>query len=357
MQRRPTPRSLIGVLALAVAAGVVGCSSDESSSGAVEAGEISELLAELPTPEYGADTAVLVMVGNLAEVSRLASVAVPAADDAAGVEAWLAAIDAAPVSNPLGFPPLMFDLDDAEDAQEWQDTIGWSPLESTWFAMAQYIPDSSTVFRTAVDDARLTAALGPAVDGIHRIGGDEDYERVDPKPTAFSPVADPLRFARRDGLLLMSRSTPLATAWVGAEHSPVSTVNPSLDSIAAQLDAAGVHAALVRARIEGMASAGIDAIGIGVGVADDVATPFGLVVYHVASDGDPDAVAADVERLLDGSSEVDGRSWRDVFATADVTVVDETVVLTVTFADVADARGFPLRVLFGDQLTGYRNID
>lgn len=355
MQRRPTPRSLIGVLALAVAAGVVGCSSDESSSGAVEAGEISELLAELPTPEYGADTAVLVMVGNLAEVSRLASAAVPAADDAAGVEAWLAAIDAAPVSNPLGFPPLMFNLDDAEDAQEWQDTIGWSPLEATWFAMAQYIPDSSTVFRTTVDDARLTAALGPAVDGIHRIGADEDYEKVDPKPTAFSPAAVPLRFARRDGLLLMSRSTPLATAWVGAEHSPVSTVTPSLESIAAPLDAAGVHAALVMARIEGMAADGIDAIGIG--VADDAATPVGVVVYHVASDDDPDAVAADVERLLDGSSEVDGRSWRDVFATADVTVVDETVVLTVTFADVADARGFPLRVLFGDQLTGYRIID
>lgn len=356
MQRRPIPRSAVGLLALAVAAAVVGCSSDESSSDAVEAGEISALLAELPEPDRPPDAFVFVLAGNLAEASRLAAIEVPAAEDAAAVDAWLAALDAGPVTNPLRFPTVPFSLDDGVDAQEWQDEIGWSPLEATWFASAQYIPDTSTVYRTEVDEERLTASLGPAVDGIHRIGGDEDHVRIDNQRTAARRVAEPLRFAQREGWLLVSTTTSLATTWVEREHRPLSTALPALGSIAARFDAAGVQAAQMLAPIEGRASEGIDGIGIGVGVADD-ATPIGVVVYHVTPDGDVDAVVADVERLLEGISEVDRRLWRDVFATAEVTAVDDTVVLRVTFIDADEARHFPMWILGGERLLGYRVID
>lgn len=311
---------------------------------AEEAFSVGRMLAEIPASLRPPDGELILIAGDLDLASELVGAERPSADDPGDLDAlfeWLkpvqGVLDEDPVAGaliPEAIVPRNLQRND-----EIADEFGWSVYDLRSFIELQRPPTSFAVLEVDVTADELTSTIGDPVDGIWRLGGDEDGKFDLANITAGRPLGDTLRFGLDDdGLLGVSKVTPPVEEWlVGTGGTLADDVQ--IASVAAVLDDAGVYSAMIvddqnHVDLDGadpeLLLPVFDLLGVGLSIVDDRAV--GTFVYHYPS-AEAATAAVDTTRTVfeEGLSVRGGRPLTTVVEVVDVVATEENVVVTVTF--------------------------
>jgi hypothetical protein len=326
--------------------------TDAATTTAAEASEftfsVTSMLAELPASTRPAEDGTLfVTMSDLDAASELSGVGRPPADAPGDVDAvfgWLGPLtgfttDPNAVLDVAVQLPDVVRFENLASNEEIAAEFGWSVLDVRSYAEVLDPPRSFTVLDAAVTADDLDAAIEDQRDGIWRLGG-EDGSIDLPGRTAGRPLGESLRFALRDGLLGVSRSTPPVQEWLSGPGETFAD-DEALMTVGSALDAADVYAAMIAdAPAAGLTEgeppqateapiAPYDILGVGASVVDGDAT--GVFVYHHAT---ADAAAANEAAIRnafeEGLSVRSGQPISELISLDEVVVDGPVVVATVT---------------------------
>jgi hypothetical protein len=306
---------------------------------------VGRLLDEIPASLRPPDGELMLIAGDLDLATELVGVERPAADDPGDLDAlleWLnpvqGVLDETPVAGallPEAIVPRNLQRNDEIAAE-----FGWSVFDLHSFIELQHPPTSFAVLDVGVTADELTSTIGAPVDGIWRLGGDEDSKQDLKNTTAGRPLGDTLRFALDDdGLLGVSKVTPPVEAWLAGSGDTLAG-DAKIASVAAVLDAAGVYSAMI---IDDQNHVDLeqsnptllpvfDLLGVGLSMVDGEA--IGTFVYHYPSADDATA-AVDTTRAVftEGVSVRTARPLNTLIEVVDIVTTGENVVVTVTFPE------------------------
>ena len=171
-------------------------------------------LALLPASAIEDPNSVVVAMADLDRAAQLAGVERP--PDAGNVDAvieYANAVTGIPASDSEGpadvaaLTPATAHVERLAEVDQFDDELGWSIADVSWFAEAQTPPNTFMVAGGDFDEARMSDAMGERQDGMWRLGG-EDGEVDVSNVTAARPLGESLRLALDDGRLIVGRSTP-----------------------------------------------------------------------------------------------------------------------------------------------------
>jgi len=222
--------------------------------------------------------------------------------------------------------------------------LGWSLLDVHAFVWD--LSGTLTVLDVDTTPARLTAALGPATDGVWAIGHEAHRFNWTPRQPEFMSV----RMAGRDGLLACGGSDAAVKALLAG--GPTLADNASFVEVTRALDAVGAYAAVVLApdkfsidafirsnprasqakideRLQQLVPNAFDALGIGYSVqGGERLTSF---VYHHADAAEAAANAPILEALFKNGLSLKGnRRFGDSFTVQSVVTTGDLVTVTVS---------------------------
>ena len=332
--------SAMSVIALLMAA----CGGDGDSSGGVSGREggfgsgasfsILAALTEVPVSvtDVAGDTeqtdVVEVLVGDLAAGSAAAGVDRPerSADDGDLVD-WARALTEGTVFIP--FPSDLLSGDGIVNAEAYRDEVGFGVNEVESFVSWNALPESGVVWTGDLS----VAATTEVADGVVSLGEGDDFE-VDPSQrSAARSLGIPLRFARRDGLVVSTRSTAVALDWLDDDSERLAD-DPMFASAATALDDRDVLGA-VMVRSDFSVPDGREAeIGqpfglLSFGWAIESGEPVVTVVYSFESAEAASSASTEIEQVYSTSSLSNGRSVTETVTVEDVTVDGDQVIVTL----------------------------
>ena len=321
------------------AALVAGCSSTVPGMAtpnpevAAAAGEwsVQAALAGLPASAVE-EPAAVVLVGDLVAATELAGATRPTdpADTDALVQ-WSMAIsndagrtgETARVCAPM---PQATNASYLLQAAEFEAELGWSVLDVDSFAEVQAPPRPFSVLTGDFSQADLDAAMGPAVDGVWRVGPETDGDVDLSGRTAARPLGETLRLALEGDELAVARTTEPVQAWLAG--APDLAADPTYADVASALDAQDVYAAMiVQPRPDdGAPLAGVSLVAVGLtGSGTDARMVVAFAFADAASAAGSDTALAD---FLADNPTTTGQPWADV-ATLDEATVEDAVLTGV----------------------------
>lgn len=257
--RFQTMRSVRGiplavVLLMLLAALAAACSRGAAGGGTVSFRDRLELLPASVIDDP--NTNVVVAMADLDQAAQLAGVERPAdASDVDAVLDYVNAVTGIPGSDAGGpasvaaLTPQAAHVDRLVQVNEFEDELGWSIADVSWFAEAQVAPNTLMVAGGDFDEARLSDAMGDRQDGMWRLGGEDGEVNIE-EVSAARPIGESLRLALDDGRLIVGRSTPpVEEALDGG--APTLADNEVLRSLAQAMDDHDAYSALFTAGAQG----------------------------------------------------------------------------------------------------------
>ncbi len=295
---------------------------------------LAALLAAAPAVE-ATDDLVYVTYGDLDAVSALIGLTRPDGADPDGVIDWAIAIsnddsdDGSQLAVAL-LPRLV--VEGGADSAEMAAELGWQVGDVAAFLEITSGQESVTLVTGDVTEADLDA-VAPKDGDTWKVGDGDDFGVNRDAVSPVRPLGQPLHLAWRDGIVVVSRSTPAAEAFATANTS-LAESEPRLAAVAAPLAARDVHGAFL-ATI-GVDDPLFDALGVGQAVVDG--QRIALFAYHApdaAGVADLEAVVRDT--LTTGSPQRADATWADLFPGAEVIVEGETVLAILPLAPTTPA--------------------
>lgn len=329
---------------------------------------VAAALAELP-PVPG-DSGYWITVGDIGAATALAGIERPDSLELEALAPWFMQLTgmSRPDSDPPEFAPIFLPLPEvlaphyAVMIEETAETVGWSVVDVSWYAAIESPPSGSfaVLHGDFADTALAELPLVESTDDgdvVTLIEGD-DLQMSMTERNALSAIGVPIRMARVDDAIALSRTTQSVATWLGGWPSTAAD-NPALSTIATALDEAGVHSATIGTTMllnpMGLVSADADVqsieelldelapmllpagathVGIGWGADDDGAAVITLAYFVIGGPEAIDAAASAVEvGLADGVSQRGGRPLTELLTLDSVTTGDAVVVATVRPAE------------------------
>ena len=345
---------LIAVLAAACSGGAGG-----------GAGSFRDRLELLPASAVEDPNQVIVAMADLDRAAQLAGVERP--EDAGNVDAvieYAQAVtgvpgpDAGGPASVAALTPETAHVDRLVQVNEFDDEVGWSIADISWFAEAQAPPNTLMVAGGDFDEARMSDAMGERQDGMWRLGGEDGEVNIE-EVSAARPLGESLRLAVDDGRLIVGRSTPpvedaldggaRTLADVGALRSLTQAMDDhdaysalfvagglfTIDPAAVVLDGGDPDEALAQVQ-EQVLPQPFRGVAGGLTSADD--QPIVLLAYAHDTAEAAQANADALRRLVEqGRSLVSDQPWSNVFTVDDIGAEGTTVVARLGLGE----RGHP----------------
>lgn len=310
-------------------------------------GAIGTLLAA--TPELAADRSddFFLSFGDIARASEAVGLARPTSVlDSAAVKKWLltlSGIEGDDAGRGLRFEfPKVFATVKFAQLTSVHDELGWTILDVDRYLSVHAGDTGYSVMQGRVAPQSLDTAMGPAVNGVWRLGADDNGRDMKHR-SAARPNGEFLRFGLSDGLLAVARSTPVITDFLGGS-APSLADDPGLEAVAKALDSAQVYTAtlLTSRHTKGLPStlpAAADlaakkllmrpfdtmAIGVAVGADGSIVT----FAYHQADAATAAANAKILANILATAQiSADGKPYTDLLQPATITTDGATLIAT-----------------------------
>jgi hypothetical protein len=319
---------------LLVVIAIVAAACSTSATGG--AGSFRERLELLPASVIDDPGTVIVAMADLDRAAQLAGVERPAdASDVDAVRAYvqavtgIAGVDAPEPASVAALTPETAHVERLAQVDEFDDQLGWSIADVSWFAEVQVPPNTFMVAGGDVDEARLTEAMGERRDGIWRLGG-EDGEVDFTSVSAARPLGESLRSALVDGRLIVGRSTPPVVDAVDGD-GPTLADDDVLRSLAQAMDDPGAYSVLLtaggsygvdpRAALAGLEDQVLPQPfrGVAGGLASEDGVPVVLLAYvhdsAAAAEANADALGGLLEK---GHTLLTGEPWSNLLTAGEI---------------------------------------
>lgn len=297
-------------------------------------------------PASAVSSGGLVVTSDLAFAAAIADVTRPQQLAADEVSAYVSAITgrvsgggAAFATLPDALPPNAI-----HRMGEFHDELGWSIGDVTWFVEYQTAGDDLTILGGDFDAADLDAAMGKRIEGLWRVGPeDEDVADIQ-HATAARPSGETLRMALSDGRLVVARKSEAVKAAVTNTGRTLADDVMYL-ALAQVMDAAGAYTSCLVAHADFSLANDISARlptvpvdqavlhapfhGLAVGVSDRSGDPV-LTVAYAHDDAAAARINADqLSRILND----DRQRWAGMFAVEEIRADGNVVVATLADPD------------------------
>ncbi len=229
-------------------------------------------------------------------------------DDATEAAAWIGPMTG--FGEGIAFAPVPFALrESVGDLAGYRSEVGFALTDVDSSIEVVALPNSVTILAGNLEP---TSTIEVA-EGVLTIGEGDDFAIDLENPSTARPFGRPLRLAALDGLVALTPSTELASAWLDA-NSPRLAQDQSMVIAADALDSQGVlGAALFRSQfssdlapifLDGVADADIevpisvpfDTVGLGWGA--DSGEPVLTLVYVTDSKSAAETMAGELRALL-----------------------------------------------------------
>jgi hypothetical protein len=322
---------LAAVLLAGCSTSIPGAAAPADGAAASIGWSVRTALTGLPSAAV-AEPGAVVVVADLDAATELAGASRPTdVSDADGLAQWSLAIanDAGPsgeqarVCTPL---PDAANPDFLLRVGEFDAELGWSLLDVASFAEVQAPPHPFSVLTGDFSQADLDAAMGPAVDGVWRVGPDTDGDVELSGRSAARPLGESLRLGLRADDLAVARYTAPVQDWLAG--APDLAADAPYADLARALDAQGVYAAMIVQPVKDDQAPMGRLVLAGVGMTGSGDEARMVVTFVFAGAGDAGGSETALQDYFTTAKTQSGQRWSDV-VTVEKTSLDGLVLTGV----------------------------
>lgn len=327
-----------------------------SRLGTGDAYSVEGALAVLPAPE---PDEFEVRTADLATASELSGLDRPTRPDPDEVRPWAATLTGQPVDDPgegedPEYGPVHVALPEMTNPQglqritEFDELSGWSLIDVDAYAETVTAPPDQAAVLTGNFDSSTLADL-PTVKGPVRTAGEGRDNDHDPaKSSAVSPTGQPIRMAEKDGQLLVSPATDIASAWLDgpdqsmADHPAAGALAKALDDsdvVSAQINVGsdfrdapsslpGEDAARARTQSVDLPAHPFDAVGLGWSAKGG--KPVIVVAYHFEDESAATKSVRPLKKVFEEGEDMHGEALSTDLAVSDISSDGPVVTATLS---------------------------
>lgn len=323
---------------------------DSSALGTGDAYSVTGALTALPAP---ADDEFEVRTADLATASELSGLDRPTSVDKDTVLPWAATLTGMPVGD-VGegeepeFGPVPVVLPEMTNPvalqriAEFDELAGWSLIDVDAYAETVTVPPSQVAVLSGDFDDSTLADLRTVKGSVRTVGTGRDNDHDLDKATAVSQTGQPIRMAEKDGQIVVSPATDIASEWLEGPDETMAD-HPSAGALAEALDDAEVVSAKITVGSEfrdtpsslpGDTSEGdlpthaFDAVGIGWSAKGG--EPVIVVTYHFEDADAATQSVAPLKRVFEEGRDMRGEALSKDLAVSEISSDGPVVTATLS---------------------------